>query len=341
MALKTGEEYKQSLRQMKPRVYLLGERLEKPWEHPIIEPSQNAVAMTYDLAHEPEFQDLMTVTSKLSGQRVNRFTHLHENPDDILKKVKMLRLLGQRTASCFQRCTTMEGFNPLHIVTWEIDQKYGTDYHRRFLDFVKFAQAEDLTLGVAMTDVKGDRSLRPGEQADPDLHLHVVEERKDGIVVRGAKAHHTGAINCHYTMVLPTRAMREEDKDYAVGFIVPIDAEGVIHIYSRQASDTRRMEPGDIDKGNVGYDGQTALVVFDNVFVPWERVFMYKQYEFCGRLANLFGAQHRCSYGGCKAGVMDVLIGATALMADYHGISNVPHVRAKLIEMVQDSLQLT
>jgi len=334
MALKTGKEYIESLQKLKPTVYILGEKVDSPWEHPLVQPSQNAVAMTYDLAFEPQYQDLMTTESALIGGRINRFTHVYQSRDDLVKKIKMLRLLGQRTATCFQRCTTMETFNPLHAVTYEIDQKYGTEYHRRFLEFIKLIQREDLSVGVAMTDVKGDRSKRPTQQADPDLYLHVVEERGDGIIVKGAKAHQTGAINFHWIVALPGRAMREEDREYAIGFAAPTDAEGVIHFYSRQPADNRKLEQWEMDKGNVRFDTQTTLIIFDNVFIPWERVFMYKEYEFCGRLANLFGSHHRHSYGGCKSGVLDVLIGATALMADYHGIADASHIRSKLTEMV-------
>lgn len=334
MALMTGKQYLDSLKKLKPVVYLFGEKLQNPSEHPFVRPSQNAIALTYDLANDPEHQDLMTAHSSLTGGRVNRFTHIYETPEDLIKKVKMTRLMGQRTATCFQRCTTMDTANALHIATYEIDQKLGTEYHQRFLKFLEEVQVKDLDVGVAMTDVKGDRSLRPSQQADPDLYLRVVEETKDGIVVRGAKANQTGSINCHYTFVAPTAAMREEDKDYAVAFAVPIDAEGIVHIYGRQFSDSRKTEGGGIDVGNTGFGAQETIMIFDDVFVPRELVFLCKEYEFAGRIPYLFGSNHRQTYGGCKAGVSDVLIGAVSLMAEFNGVDKMPHVRQKLTEMV-------
>jgi len=334
MALMTGKQYIDSLKRMKPTVYLFGEKLENPCDHPFVRPSQNAIALTYDLAHDPEHQDLLTAESSLIGGRVNRFTHIYQGPEDLINKVKMTRLMGQRTATCFQRCTTMDTANALHVATYEIDQKLGTEYHQRFLDFIREVQEKDLDVGVAMTDVKGDRSLRPSQQADPDMYLRVVKETGDGIVVRGAKSNQTGSINCHYTFVAPTVNMREEDKDYAVAFATPTDAEGIVHIYGRQFSDSRKLDGGGIDVGNQGFGAQETLMVFDDVFVPWERVFLYKEWEFSGRIPYLFGSSHRQTYGGCKAGVSDVLIGAVSLLAEYNGVDKMPHVRQKLCDMV-------
>ncbi|MEW5945925.1 MAG: 4-hydroxyphenylacetate 3-hydroxylase N-terminal domain-containing protein, partial [bacterium] len=332
MALMTGREYMDSLKKMKPAVYLFGKKLEDPAEHPFVKPSRDAIALTYDLAHDPEYKDLMTAESRLTGGTVNRFTHIYGSPEDLIKKVKMARLMGQRTATCFQRCTTMDTANALHIATFEMDRRLGTEYHGRFLDFMREVQEKDLDVGVAMTDVKGDRSLRPSQQADPDLYLRVIRETDDGIVVRGAKANQTGSINCHYTFVAPTSAMREDDRDYAVAFAVPIDAAGIVHIYGRQFSDSRKLEGADV--GNTGFGAQETLMVFDDVFVPWERVFLYREYEAAGRIPYLFGSSHRQTYGGCKAGVSDVLIGAVSLLAEYNGVAKMPHIQQKLTEMV-------
>ncbi len=335
MPLMNGEQYRDSLRKMKHVVYIFGERISNPVDHPIVIPSQNAVAMAYDLAFDPKYEDLITVTSSLTGRKISRFTHIFQSIDDMLKKVKMARLLGQKTGTCFQRCATMDAANSLFIVTSEMDKKLGTNYHDRFLNFIREAQEKDYYVGVAMTDVKGDRSRRPHEQADPDLYLHVVEENKDGIVVRGAKSNQTGSINSQYTIVAPTAAMRKEDSDYAVAFAVPTDAEGIIHIYGRNPGDTRKLENCPVDMGNYRFSGQETLMIFHNVFVPWEKVFLYKEVEFAGRIPFLFGANHRQSYGGCKAGVSDVLIGAVKLLAEYNGIDKMPHIRDKILEMVR------
>lgn len=334
MALKTAEQYEESLRNLNFKVYLQGELVKNPVDHPIIRPSMNSVKMTYELAKDPQYEDLMIATSHLTGKKVNRFCHLHQSADDLVKKVKMQRLLGQKTAACFQRCVGMDAINAVDSVTFEMDAKLGTKYHERFNTFLLQMQEEDWTVDGAMTDPKGDRSLSPSKQVDPDLFVHVVEKREDGIVVSGAKAHQTGAINSHMILVMPTIAMAKEDADYAVSFVAPADAEGIFYIYGRQSCDTRKLEGGDIDVGNKQFGGHEALMVFDNVFIPWENVFMCGEYEFSGALVERFAGYHRQSYGGCKVGVGDVLIGAAALAADYNGAAKASHVKDKLIEMM-------
>lgn len=332
--MKTAAQYEESLRQLKLKVYLQGELVENPVDHPIIRPSMNSVKATYALAEDPQYAELMTVTSHLSGEKINRFCHLHQNAEDLIKKVKMQRLLGQQTAACFQRCVGMDAINAVDSVAFEMDQKLGTNYHERFTKFLAKMQKEDWTVDGAMTDPKGDRGLAPSQQEDPDLYVHVVEKREDGIVVSGAKAHQTGALNSHWILVMPTIAMSKNDADYAVSFAAPADAEGIIYIYGRQSCDTRKLEGGDIDVGNKEFGGHEALMVFDKVFIPWENVFMCGEYEFSGSLVERFAGYHRQSYGGCKVGVGDVLIGAAALAADYNGAAKASHIKDKLIEMV-------
>ncbi|MBP2652738.1 MAG: abfD [Firmicutes bacterium] len=334
MTLKTPEQYEESLRKLNLKVYLQGELVENPVDNPIIRPSMNAVKATYELAQKPEYKDLMTATSHITGKTINRFCHLHQSSADLVKKVKMQRLLGQKTAACFQRCVGMDAINAVDSTTFEMDQKLGTNYHDRFIKFLTTMQEEDWTVDGAMTDPKGDRSLSPSKQADADLFVHVVEKNADGIVVRGAKAHQTGAINSHWILVMPTISMGQEDADYAVSFVAPADADGIFYIYGRQSCDTRKLEGGDIDVGNKQFGGHEALMVFDDVFIPWENVFMCGEYEFSGLLVERFAGYHRQSYGGCKVGVGDVLIGATALAADYNGAAKASHVKDKLIEMM-------
>ncbi len=334
MALKTAEQYEESLRKLNMKVYLLGEVVSSPVDHPIIRPSMNSVKMTYALAQDPQHEDLMTATSHLSGQKINRFCHLHQSTGDLVKKVKMQRLLGQKTGSCFQRCVGMDAINAVDSVAFEMDEKLGTEYHKRFLEFLRMMQEEDLTVDGAMTDPKGDRGLAPSKQVDPDLYVRVVERNSDGIVVRGAKAHQTGAINSHWILVMPTISMQKDDADYAVCFASPADAEGIYYIYGRQSCDTRKLEGGDIDVGNKQFGGHEALMVFEDVFIPWENVFMCGEYEYSGLLVERFAGYHRQSYGGCKVGVGDVLIGAAALAADYNGAAKASHIKDKLIEMI-------
>lgn len=334
MPLMTGEQYIESIRKLKLNIYMLGKKIESPIDDPILRPSLNSVKMTYDLAQMEEYQELMTTKSSLTGEKINRFLHLHQSSEDLVKKVKMQRLLGQKTASCFQRCVGMDAFNSTFSTTYEVDKQYNTNYHENFKKFVKYAQENDLTVDGAMTDPKGDRGLSPSKQADPDLYLRVVERREDGIVVRGAKAHQTGMCNSHEILVLPTIAMKPEDKDYAVAFSVPTDTEGITMIIGRQSCDTRKLEEdADIDVGNKNFGGVEALVIFEDVFVPNERIFLNGETDFAGMLVERFAGYHRQSYGGCKVGVGDVLIGAAALAADYNGAAKASHIKDKLIEM--------
>ncbi len=332
--LKTAGEYIESLRKLKLNLYLLGEKVEDWVNNPIIRPSTNAVAMTYKLAHIPETEALATTESMLTGKKVNRFISLFKSPDDMVSKIKLQRELGQRTACCFQRCVGMDGINATFSTSYEIDEKYGTEYHPRFKKWLEYVQENDLCVAGAMTDAKGHRGVSPSQQADPDMFVHVVERRDDGVVIRGAKANITGTVNSHEMLLMPTLRMREDDKDYAICCAVPTDAEGIIHIYGRQSCDTRKLEEGDIDVGNYGFGGQETLSIFEDVFVPWERVFMCGEYDFSIMLVERFAAYHRQSYGGCKPGIADVLIGATASMADYNGVRRAAHIREKLGEMI-------
>ena len=334
MALMTAQEYVESLRKLNTRVYMFGEKIENWVDHPMIRPSINCVAMTYALAQDPQYADLMTVKSSLTGHTINRFTHLHQSTEDLINKVKMQRLLGQKTASCFQRCVGMDAFNAEYSTTYEIDKKYGTSYHENFKKFAAYVQENDLTVDGAMTDPKGDRSKAPHEQEDPDLFLRIVERRPDGIVVRGAKAHQTGMCNSHQVLVMPTQAMGPDDKDYAISFSAPANAEGLFMIVGRQSCDTRKLEGTDIDVGNAQFGGVELLVVFDDVFIPNENIYLNGETEFATMLVERFAGYHRQSYGGCKVGVGDVLIGAAAVAADYNGVPKASHIKDKIIEMI-------
>lgn len=334
MALMTKDQYIDSLRKLNTKVYLFGEEVKNWIDHPMIRPSIDCLAMTYELAQDPQYADLMTAKSSLTGKTVNRFAHLHQSTDDLRKKVKMQRLLGQKTASCFQRCVGMDAFNAVFSTTFEIDKKYGTQYHERFKKYVEYIQEKDFVVDGAMTDPKGDRGLAPYQQSDLDMFVRIVEKRADGIVVRGAKVHQTGSINSHEHLIMPTMAMTENDKQFAVSFAIESDAPGLFMIYGRQSCDTRKLEKdADVDLGNKKFGGQEALVVFDDVFIPNDRVFMCEEYDFAGMMVERFAGYHRQSYGGCKVGVGDVIIGAAALAADYNGAQKASHIKDKLIEM--------
>ncbi len=335
--MKTGKEYIESLRNRDIKVYLKGQLLksEEVIDHPFIRGHVNSAAMTFELAHDPAYEDLMTVTSHLTGKKVNRFTHIHQSKEDLIKKVKMLRMISQKTGTCYQRCVGFDAINALYSTTFDMDQKLGTNYHQRLKKYIEYMQENDIMVAGAMTDPKGDRSLRPGQQADPDMFVHVIAKNDKGIVIRGAKAHMTGMVNSHEMLIMPTMGMVEDDKDYAVSCAVPVDAPGIIHIFGRQTNDDRKCE-GEIDQGNAKYGvvGGECLTVLEDVFVPWEKVFMCGETDFAGMLVERFASFHRQNYGGCKGGVSDIVIGAAAVMADYSGYAKAAHIKDKINEMI-------
>ncbi len=331
MPIRTAEDYIESLRGRKLRVFLFGQQVEEPVDHPVIRPSINAVADTYKLAEEDP--ELATATSKLSGgKRVNRFLQVTQDANDVVMQNRMQRRLGQRTGTCFQRCVGMDAINALYSVTFDTDQAHGTPYHARFQEFVKHMQRENFVVGGAMTDPKGDRSKAPHEQADLDMFVRVVERRPDGVVLRGAKMHQTGTLNSHWMLVMPTMRLGEKDKDYAIVAGIPVDHPNITYIYGRQSCDSRALEDGHIDTGNDRFGGQEVMIVFEDVFVPTSHVFMDGEWDFAASLVERFTAYHRRSYV-CKTGLGDVIIGAAATIADYNGVSKASHIRDKLVEM--------
>lgn len=328
--LRSAADYVASLRGRKLKVYLFGELVEEPVDHPIIRPSINAVAETYRLAQQDP--GLATAISPHTGEPVNRFLHIATSAGDLVQQNRMQRRLGQLTGTCFQRCVGMDALNALYSVTHDIDARDGTSYHGRLLAFLTMVQRANLVIGGAMTDVKGDRSQAPHRQADPDLYLRVVRRAPEGVWVTGAKAHQTGCLNSHWLVVMPTTRLTAEDSDYAIVGAIPVEAEGITYVYGRQSCDTRSAEPDDLDQGNARFAGQEALLIFDNVFIPTERIFLNGEVEFAATLVERFTCYHRRSYV-CKTGVGDVLIGAAAAVAEANGVAKASHVRDKLVEM--------
>ena len=335
MKLQNGGEYIGSLRALNPVIYYKGKRIDDVTRHPATAPHVRAAAMTYSLAAKEEYRDLATAKSHLTGRTISRFTHVHQNIEDLIKKVKLLRVLGQKTGTCFQRCVGFDGINAVYSVAYEIDEKLGTEYLQRFNRWLTHIQDDNRMVVGAMTDPKGDRSKGPADQPDPDQYVHVAERRDDGIVIRGAKLHMTGAVNSHEILVMPTTAMDESSKDYAVVCAVPIDAPGVTMIFGRQANDDRRdrKERIDVGKPSFGAVGGEAVLIFEDVFVPYENVFMDGEVEFTGELVYRFAAHHRANYGACKTGLMDVLIGAVSYLSLIQGTAKGSHVRDKVTEM--------
>ncbi len=336
MRLKNGAEYIESLRALRPRIYYKGHRIEDVTRHPATAPHVRCAAMTYALASDEQYKDLALAVSHLTGRTISRFTHVHQSVEDLIKKVKLLRVLGQKTGSCFQRCVGLDGINAVYSVAYEIDDRYGTDYLERFKKWLTYIQDENLMVVGAMTDPKGDRSKGPAEQEDPDQYVHIVEKSDKGIVIRGAKLHMTGAVNSHEILVMPTTAMDKKSADYAVVCSVPVDAPGVTMIFGRQAGDDRRDKKERLDFGklNFGAVGGEAVIAFEDVFVPRERVFMEGETDFTGTLVYRFASHHRANYGACKTGLMDVLTGAVSYLTQIQGTDKGSHVRDKLTEMI-------
>lgn len=325
---KASESYLNRLARMRSNVYLNGEKIERL--DPRLMPGIHTLKETYDLAERPEWQDLLITPSHLTGKPINRFCHIHQSKEDLIKKQRMTRLLCHRVGGCIQRCMGIDALNALSVVTKDMDDLFRTEYHKRFLDYLSVFQESNLTGCCAQTDIKGDRSKRPHEQKDPDLYLRIVEERPDGIVVRGAKAHNTVAPYADEIIALPTRFMTPEDKDYAVAFAVPADTPG-LKLIARPAFPRKR----EVLDAPIFYHGDVeSFTIFDDVFVPKERVFMQGEHMFAGYLALMFAHYHRHSYTGCKPAVSDILASTASWVAEVNGIDKAPHVREKISQII-------
>lgn len=332
MGLMTKDEYIESIRALKPVAYMFGERLTNIVDNPRLRAGIEATGATYELASKPENRDLMITMSQLINEPVSRFTLPPGSIEDLVARVKVNRMVANYVGTCHQRCTGLDCLSTLAIVTYDIDQKYGTDYNKNFVEFLKHMQKNDLTGNAGVTDVKGDRSLNPSEQVDKDMFLRVVEKRDDGIVVRGAKAHQTGSLSSHEIIVLPTRAMGKDDKDYAVSFAIPSDTPGLIHVVGRSSLDMRELDGADC--GNIYYSKYCPTLIFNDVFVPWNRVFCCGETEFAAELVIKFSSFHRQSHGGCKSGKIDCMIGTALTLMDYNGTAKAGHLKQKVIDMI-------
>lgn len=328
MALKTSEEYVERLKRMKPNVYAHGKKIGR--DDPLLEFPINTLKFTFDAVNEPELRDLLLTKSHLTGEDINRFTSVNLSIEDLYTQQEMKRKCCHRVGGCTQRCMATDTLNAMGVVSKEIDDETGSRYFENFLEYLKYYQANDFVGSTAMTDVKGDRKARPSQQVDPDLYLHVIEKNSKGIVVRGAKNHITMGPYVDEHLVIPTRSMTKEEGDWAVALAIPADADGV-RIISRVVAPRQRI---DLKAPYNNYGVADSVVVFDNVFVPWDRVFMCREWEFAGRLALTFAGFHRHSYCGCKPAVTDIILGTTALVADYNGVGNSSHIVDELTELM-------
>jgi 4-hydroxybutyryl-CoA dehydratase / vinylacetyl-CoA-Delta-isomerase len=335
-ALMSGEEYRESLRRLHPRVFVDGRCIESVADEPALAPGVNALALTYDYALKPEYEPLMTAVQHTSGKRVNRLSHVDTSSADLLNKLEAVRLVCQETG-CAQRYLTHDAVNAIGQVTARIDNARGSREHTaRFLEFLHRVQDQDLSLGVAMTDAKGDRSLRPHQQANADSYVHIVERNARGIVISGTKAIVTGAPYVHELLVMPCRNMGAEDADFAVCCTVPIDAEGLTIVARPAGRPGEKVEHGEALFSR-RYGQSTGVCMFDRVFVPWEGVFYAGDWEHSGHLTYSYATHHRQTCIAARAGFGDLLIGAGALMCEANGFDpgRETHLREQMVELIK------
>ena len=338
--LMSGDDYRESLRRYKPRVFLDGRRVESVTDERGFGPGINAIALTYDYARKAEYAPLMTAVQQTSGKRVNRLSHINTSGGDLLNKLEAVRLVCQETG-CAQRYLTHDALNAVGQVAARIDDAKGsTEHTARFLNYLHHVQDQDLTLGIAMTDAKGDRSKRPHEQANLDSYLHVVDRKavrngKSGILISGTKAIVTGAPYMHELLVMPCRNMGRDDADFAVCCAVPLDAPGVTVVARPAGRPGEKVEHG-AALFSRKYGQSTGVVLFDQVFVPWEHVFYEGEWEHSGHLTYSYATHHRHTCIAARAGFGDLLIGAGALMCEANGFDpgKESHLREQMVELI-------
>lgn len=328
--MRTKAEFIESLRMQKPKVYVKGEKVENIVDHPLFRIPINSVAVECELINDPEYQDLTTKISSLINARVSRWYSLFGSAEDLIAFQHMLRELIPMFI-CVPGCELTSILNAMWVATYDIDEIYKSNYHKRFREYLKYVQENGLILTGAITDPRGDRSKRPSVQEDPDMYLRLMERRKDGIVVRGAKMSNTGGPVANEIFVMPTRAMRENEQDFCVAFAIPVDTEGIIFLARTWGAPEAK---GQIDEPLSRRFGLVeSTTIFDDVFVLWERVFMCGEWEGSRSCINSFIAD-RGMFCGCRAGRMDAIAGAAALIAEYNGVPRAHHIRRKITEMI-------
>ncbi|WP_309638210.1 4-hydroxyphenylacetate 3-hydroxylase N-terminal domain-containing protein [Methylibium sp.] len=334
----SGADYRDSLRRYKPTVYVDGQRIDSVADARSLQPGINALAYTYDAARDAAVAPLMTALQASRGRTVPRMLHVNESAGDLLNKLEAVRLLCQETG-CAQRYLAHDALNALAQVSARIDDARGSTEHRaRFEAYLQHAQDNDLSLGIAMTDAKGDRSKRPHEQANPDTYVHVVERSAKGIVISGTKAIVTGAPYMHELLVMPCRNMGQEDADFAVCCAVPVDAAGITIVARPAGRPGEKLEHG-AALFSRRYGQSTGVVIFDKVLVPWERVFYAGEWEHSGTLTYSYATHHRHSCIGARAGFGDLLIGAGALMCEANGFD--PGEKSTLRDPMVELIKIT
>ncbi len=328
--MRTREQYIEGLRKLRRNLYFNGSKIDRDDE--VQMPAINVMGVTFDEAYTQEGSDLCTAKSHLSGQTINRFCHVHQSTEDLHKKQDMTRYLCKKVGGCIQRCMGVDAVNAVNAVSYEADRMNNgsTEYHKNFLKWLAYFQENDLVGCCAQTDMKGERLKRPADQTDPDMYVHVTEKKKDGIVVRGCKLHISEASIADEILVVPTRALTPKEGEYAVAFAVPADHEGVIQVMNPHNFRPRQH----FQKGfNGGYTD--SYLIFEDAFIPWERVFLCGEHDHGGICALLFALFHRHSYSGCKPALGDILLGLASLAAEYNGIEKTSHVREMFAEIIK------
>ena len=337
MALMTPEQFEESLKSLKPRVFMNGKRVENILENRNTRTVVEANKASYKWALDPRYKSIMTCYSPLINDIVNRYTHVSASTDDLVKKAEAGTFTAEKLGTCIYRCVGYDAFHSLAATTWEMDRDLGTDYNKKFLEYLKMVQTKDLSVAGALTEPRGSRSKKTLAWKDPYLSLKIVDRNDDGIVIRGAKINISGAFASHELVVLPQAAHFEGEEDYAVAFATPTDAKGITYVcqYSPYSAE-RDLADDSEELGNPLYgQRETSMVIFDDVFVPWDRVFHCGEYKYSINLVTRFAKTHRMTCGGtCKVGFMNHIIGAAKLIQEYKGLEKATHINDELMEMV-------
>jgi 4-hydroxybutyryl-CoA dehydratase/vinylacetyl-CoA-Delta-isomerase len=320
MTLKTKEQYVESIRKMRPEAYMSGKRITDLTKNGFTGLALQGIGQIYELSRDVKHAELLTRTRD-DGAQISAYCSIHRSKEDLVNRVRAARLICQETGVCTaSRCCGWDALNALWHTTYEMDARTGTHYHNRLRRYAAMVQGNDLTCAGALTDPKGNRSLKAKHQPDKDVYLRVVDKNKKGIVVRGAKSMIGGAVGSHEIIVQPGTGFSEEEREHAVAFAIPLNTEGIVQVVDMQSGGERKLQKG-YDKGNVNFGSSESLVMFDDVFIPKERVFMNGEYDYAAEVVTKFVLLHRMVLGGCLAGCGDVLTGAAALLAEYNGLS--------------------
>jgi len=332
MALKTREDYLRTLRNMRSNVYKFGELIKDVTSNNATKRVVESHALNYDASHDKELENIYTTTSSLTGEKIHRWNSLMSSSDDLIANMKLKRQNYRRTGSCTGGvCVGWNLQNVMWAVTQEMDEELGTNYSDRLRKWVLHSQENGLIVAGALTDAKGNRSLKPSMQQNRDANLRIVEVKKEGIVIRGAKLMIAGIAASHEIFISPGAIYGEADKDYVVSCVIPRDIQGLTIIEATRPSDRRDLE--DLSCKEVPDTGATqGLLFFEDVLVPSERVFMCGEYQYTANLIRYFTSNYRACIGACVSGQGDMMIGASVLMARANGLSSRIFMN-KLVEM--------